>query len=31
MRFSRKQVIGSLVLLGIILVIALARLFFSQK
>ncbi len=31
MRFSRNQTIGSLILLGILLIIALARLTFSPK
>ena len=29
MRFSRNQIIGSLILLGVILAVALARLFFG--
>lgn len=30
MKFSRNQIIGSLILLGVILIIALARLAFSS-
>jgi len=31
MKFSRNQIIGSLILLGVILIIALARLFFRTN